>query len=251
MQGWKRISVIGLVAAIPLVSAAAIAFPKVGAWHTTATAASPGASDIYATGGASDWGITCANCHVKAAGLVDATVLPTPAWPLLNGMKSYSPAKSYSITVSLVGEHLNANIAPVGNAPPDNINSFALTMEDQNGKPQGVFSTDGTNPLFKRSSSAPECVAKNAALPAGFWEGQPPATYTTNNTGTTFLVGDCHAIVNLTIPNRTSWTFSWKAPAVGTGPLTIYYGLVDGSSHGTSSLDDDVKMGTIKLLEGT
>jgi hypothetical protein len=250
MKTWKRISVIGLVAALPLVSAVAIAFPKAGAWHTTANAASPGASDIFSTGGVSDWGLTCANCHIKAPGLIDATVLPTPAWPLLNGLKSYSPTKSYSITVSLVGEHLNANIAPVGGAPPDNLNSFALAVEDQNGKPQGVFTTDGTNPLFARTSTGPECTGKNAALPAGFWEGQQPATYVTNNTGTTFLVGDCHAIVNLTIPNRANWTFTWKAPKVGTGPLTIYYGVVDGSSHGLNSQDDDVKMGTIKLLEG-
>ena len=250
MKNWKRLSVIGLVAALPLVSAAAIAFPKAAAWHQSASAVSPGASDIFATGGVSDWGITCANCHIKAPGLINATVLPTPAWPTMGGLKAYSPTKSYVITVSLVGEHLNAGIAPVGNAAPDNLNSFALTFEDQNGKPQGVFTTDGTNPLFVRSSNGPECTAKTAALPAGFWETQKPTTYTTNNTGTTFLVGDCHAIVNLTIPNQTTWTFSWKAPKVGTGPLTVYYGVVDGSSHGTNSQDDDVKMGTIKLLEG-
>ena len=248
MKNWKRLSVIGLVAALPLVSAAAIAFPKAAAWHQSASAVSPGASDIFATGGVSDWGITCANCHIKAPGLINATVLPTPAWPTMGGLKAYSPTKSYVITVSLVGEHLNAGIAPVGNAAPDNLNSFALTIEDQNGKPQGVFTTDGTG-NFKVSSNAGTCLTKTSALPAGNWETQPPSTYNAT-TGTTFLVGDCHAIVNLTIPNRTNWTFTWKAPNVGTGPLTIYYGVVDGSSHGTNSQDDDVKMGTVKLVEG-
>ncbi|MEP7122563.1 MAG: hypothetical protein ABJE95_16695 [Byssovorax sp.] len=247
MKNWKRFSVIGLVASLPLISAVAIAFPKVSAWHGTANAVSPGASDIYGTGGVSDWGLTCANCHIKAPGLINATVLPPGGWPKKNGLNSYVPDTSYLVTVSLVGEHLAANApAPAYN----NLNSFALTAEDQNGKPQGVFTTDGTNPLFARSSNGPECLAKTAALPAGFWETQAPTTYTNNNTGTTFLVGDCHAIVNLTIPNRTNWTFTWKAPKVGTGPLTLYYGVVDGSSHGSNSQDDDVKMGTVKLVEG-
>jgi hypothetical protein len=248
MKTWKRISVIGLVASLPLVSAAAIAFPKAGSWHTSASAQTPGGSDIFATGGVSDWGLTCANCHIKAPGLIDATVLPTPAWPLMGGLKAYSPTKSYAISVTLVGEHLKVNDATL--PVPDNLNSFALAIEDQNGKPQGVFTTDGTNALFARTSTGPECASKNAVLPAGFWEVQPPATYTNNNTGTTFLGGDCHAIVNLSIPNKVNWKFTWTAPKAGTGPLTIYYGVVDGSSHGLNSQDDDVKMGTIKLLEG-
>lgn len=245
MKNWKRLSVIGLVAALPLVSAVAIAFPKAGSWHTAATAVTPGASDIFATGGVSDWGLTCANCHIKAPGLIDATVLPPGGWPKKNGLNSYVPDASYVVTVKLIGEHLAVNDAAF-----NNLNSFSLAIEDQNGKPQGVYTTDGTNPLFVRSSNGPECTAKTAALPAGFWETQNPPTYANNNTGTTFLVGDCHAIVNLTIPNRTNWTFSWKAPKVGTGPLTLYYGVVDGSSHGSNSQDDDVKMGTVKLVEG-
>jgi hypothetical protein len=250
MKNWKRLSVIGLVASLPLVSAVAIAFPKAGAWHTAATAASPGASDIYGTGGVSDWGLTCANCHIKAPGLINATVLPPGGWPKKNGLNSYVPGTSYVVTMNLVGEHLAVNDAAF-----NNVNSFALTAEDQNGKPQGVFTTDGTNPAFVRSSNGPECTAKTAALPplvAGVfsWEAQNPTLYTSHNTGTTFLVGDCHAIVNLTIPNHTSWTFSWKAPGAGTGPITLYYGVVDGSSHGLNSQDDDVKMGTVKLVEG-
>jgi hypothetical protein len=251
MKNWKRLSVIGLVASLPLVSAVAIAFPKAGAWHTAATAVSPGASDIYATGGVSDWGLTCANCHIKAPGLINATVLPPGGWPKKNGLNAYVPDASYVVTVNLTGEHLAVNDAAF-----NNLNSFALTVEDQNGKPQGVFTTDGTNlNKFLVSSNSASCLAKTAALPPLIvgvfsWENQQPMTYTKNQTGTTFLVGDCHAIVNLTIPNRTDWTFTWKAPKVGTGPLTVYYGVVDGSSHGLNSQDDDVKMGTVKLVEG-
>jgi hypothetical protein len=51
-------------------------------------------------------------------------------------------------------------------------------------------------------------------------------------------------------PNTTTWTYSWTAPAAGSGPLTVYYGVVDGDANGKSSLGDDVKMGTIKLVEG-
>ena len=246
MKNWKRFSVIGLVAALPLVSAVAIAFPKVSAWHGLATAVSPGASDIYATGGVSDWGLTCANCHIKAPGLINATVLPVlpmAGWPKKGGLNAYVPSTSYQVTVTLVGEHLAVNDATF-----NNLNSFALTIEDQNGKPKGVFTTDGMG-SFKVISNLGACLTKTSALPLGNWETQPPSTYN-NATGTTFLVGDCHAIVNLTIPNRTNWTFTWTAPAAGTGPLTVYYGVVDGSSHGLNSQDDDVKMGTIKLVEG-
>ena len=49
----------------------------------------------------------------------------------------------------------------------------------------------------------------------------------------------------------TSWTFKWTAPAAGAGPVTIYYGVVDGDHAGTDSKNDDVKQGTIRLNEGT
>ena len=68
--------------------------------------------------------------------------------------------------------------------------------------------------------------------------------------GTTYMVGDCRAVFNRDIQNITSWTFSWKAPAQGTGPVTLYYGSVNGDTCGDSSLDDDVKVGSIKLVEG-
>jgi hypothetical protein len=254
----KRLSAFGLVSAVVLASAAAVAFPKTVYYSNDATnqahGGSAGASNIYGTGSTRDWGITCALCHVKAAGLIDATVLANPSFTVM-GVKKYTPLALYTITVTLVGEHLNPGdmTMPV----PDNLNSFALTAEDQNGATAGVFTTDADGSIagFKVSSNSAACTAGNSVLPPQpgcpicGWEDQPVNKYNAG-TGTTALVGDCHAIINLTIPNRTAWTFKWQAPKMSTGPVTLYYGVVDGNSHGTNSQDDDVKIGTVKLMEG-
>jgi hypothetical protein len=67
------------------------------------------------------------------------------------------------------------------------------------------------------------------------------------------LYGDCHAITGFGAPKRmvniTTWTFSWQAPAAGAGPITLYWGVVDGDCV-MDSFGDDVKTGTLKLTEG-
>lgn len=227
-----------LVSAVVLLSApTAFAFPFLASWITpsaTPRGVTPqqraGAGGIYGTGSAKDRGILCAHCHIKGAGTIDASVTPAPAWPQLGGMNSYSPGATYTITVKLLNEH---NLPKV-NTPNDNLNGFALTAETQSGVTAGSFTTD-TNPVISSAS----CMTTAPAM--------TPAT------GTTYLLdpsGKCSFVVYIPRPNTTSWTFNWTAPAKGSGPVTLYYGVVDGDHDGSSSLGDDVKQGTIKLVEG-
>jgi len=48
----------------------------------------------------------------------------------------------------------------------------------------------------------------------------------------------------------TQWSFSWTAPARGTGDVTIYGGVTDGSCDMTS-LNDDGKMIKVILSESS
>ncbi len=123
----------------------------------------------------------------------------------------------------MTGEHRGLN---QGN---NNLNGIAATFENQAGKVAGVLTSDA-------GASSSNCVANYPAQnPAG---------------KTTYIYGDCHGIIYVPVPNATAWNFSWTAPAAGAGQVTMFYGVVDGDANGKSSLDDDVKMGTVKLLEG-
>lgn len=217
-------------ASVVLSAAAAVAFPFGKSWHDPAHGSQSnggraGAGGIYGMGSASDFFITCANCHTNGKGLIGATITPTPAWQKVNNQDAYKPGQAYSIKIDMTGEHLGLN---QGN---DNLNGFAATFEDQGGKVKGTLASD-TSPAVS-SASCP------AAYPA-----QDPAS------GTTYVYGDCHGVIFIPRTNTTSWTFTWTAPAAGAGQMTMYYGVVDGDHHGKSSLDDDVKMGTLKLAEG-
>jgi len=225
----KRAVVSMLAAAFVLSGTAALAFPFGRSWHdpsngTQTTGGRAGAGGIYGMGSATDYGITCAHCHIGGKGQIGATITPTPAWTKVNNQDGYKPGQMYSIKVNLTGEHLGLN---QGN---NNLNGMAITFENQGGKVTGLLTADS-------GVSSANCQANYPmANPAG---------------KTTYIYGDCHGIVYVPVPNATSWTFSWTAPAAGAGQMTVFYGVVDGDAGGKSSLDDDVKMGTIKLVEGS
>jgi len=192
---------------------------------------------IYGTGGASDWGVTCALCHTKAAGAVDAMVAPNPGWQLVNGSPGYKPGQQYAITVTLLNEQK-------GKATPStNLNGFALTIENQNGQGVGVFANDSAVPITTSNCTNARILGanENNLITAGV---------------TTYLIspntagGGCYTVVFVPKQNSTVWNFKWTAPPAGTGPVTIFYGVVDGDKGGTDSKGDDVKQGTIKLVEG-
>lgn len=227
----KRNVIASMISASLVLSATvAIAFPFGKSWHDPANGSPSnggraGAGGIYGMGSARDHFITCANCHINGKGTIGAKITPTPAWQKVNNQDAYKPGQSYTIKIDLTGEHAGLN------QMNDNLNGFAATFEDQGGSVKGTFTSD-TSPAV----SSANCPANYPA--------QNPAS------GTTYVYGDCHGVIFIPRPNVTSWTFNWTAPAAGAGQLTLYYGVVDGDHNGKSSLDDDVKMGTVKLVEG-
>jgi hypothetical protein len=183
--------------------------------------ADPGAGGILGMGGARDYTITCANCHVKGAGQIGLTLTldgaPPPAM--------YRPGHTYQVTAAITGEHLFC-MDPSMNAT-GNHNEIGFTAEDDSGNVAGGFGAD-----YGSSASCPQAPPDNQTF-----------------TGTTLTYGDCHG-VNTTGGNVTSWSFSWTAPAAGSGRVTLYYVGVDGNCM-MDSFNDDVKVANVKMGEGT
>ena len=193
-------------------------------WFAPAAGKNAGGNGIIGTGGALDHNITCANCHMKAESKIDLALAFTPPLPSVGGQPTYTPGQTYQVAVKLVGEHLGINGC---GQYLTHVNNFAATVENASGKLAGVLASDSG----QSSSSCP----KDLPMPIN---------------GTTVVYGDCHAVISSGGENMTAWSFAWTAPAAGSGGLTLYYGAVDGDCD-MMSMNDDVKMGTIKLGEAT
>jgi hypothetical protein len=202
---------------------AALAWDGPALWFDSPVGALPGGGGIIGTGSARDFNITCAHCHTGAEGKIDAKLDFMPPLPSVGGQQTYEPGQTYAVSVSLLGEHLGAYCEQY----MMHVNNVAVTVEDAGGKGAGVLTSDGG----ESSSSCPKTLPDPVK-------------------GSTVLYGDCHAIVSNGMENMTEWSFSWTAPSAGAGPLTLYYGIVDGDCD-MSSRGDDVKVGTIKLGEAT
>lgn len=211
-------------AAISGATADAFAWDGPALWYQDSAGKSPGGGGIIGTGGATDHNITCANCHVEAKSQIDLKLDFTPPLDLVGGQTVYSPGQTYQVAVSLVGEHLGTGAC---GQYLTHVNNFAATVEDQSGKVAGTLMSDAGQ--------------SSAACP----QGMPDPKL-----GTTILYNDCHAVISSGAENLSNWSFSWKAPASGSGPITVFYGAVDGDCD-MMSMGDDVKMGTIKLGEAT
>ncbi len=211
-----------------LMSASAFAWDSASLWYDPAEGAKatpydimPGGGGVLATGGQSDFAITCANCHIKGAtgyGAIGLTI--TPALPTM-----YKPGMKYDFTVKMTGEHLGMGMCD--QYVLGNINQFAMTFEDAAGKPVGTLSTD-----YGTSSACPKAAPD-------------PKTFK----GSTYLYSDCRAVISTPEPNRTSWTFSWTAPTKGSGGITAFWGAVDGDCMMDSKMDD-VVVGNGQMGEG-
>lgn len=235
----RKLIIVLLQAVFLCAAPSAFAFPFLNSWHTpaatpsgTATQARAGAGGIYGTGSSRDFGISCAHCHIKAPGKIDVTITPTPAWNMKNGMPAYVPGAKYDITVTMIpgaGGELKGSVAT------NNLNGFAATFEDASGNAVGMLTTD-TNPVITSQNCTATAPATNPMV------------------GTTYLYGTagaCYNIVFIPRPGPTTvWKFSWTAPAAGKGQVTMFYGVVDGDADGSNSQNDDVKQGTLKVLEG-
>lgn len=240
----KPIPAVLLLAAMS--SSVALAFPADQYWHLASAGDTPngttydplgiigtnraGAGGIYGSGGARDFGIKCSHCHVETAGepygLIDGRIDASPAWAILAGDDAYQPGLTYTLTVTLENEH------HVNAVHPDS-NGMTVAIEDANGASAGVLVSDSG----QRSDACPV--------------NQP--VFDAAETATTFLYGDCHAILPILTPatarQRTVWTFDWVAPSAGAGDLTLYWSVVDGDTAAEGSLHDDAADGTIALRE--
>jgi hypothetical protein len=191
---------------------------------------SPGGGGIFGTGGARDYFITCANCHVNdqnQQGQIDLAVMFTPPLTVTAGQSSYKPGQLYQVSAQLTGEHLG--LSGCGPYVNGNVNNMVATVEDASGRTAGLLASDS-------GQSSASC----------------PATAPMVTTGTTIMSGDCHAVAAQSgkpAANRTQWYFSWTAPAAGSGALTMYWGAVDGDCK-MDSFGDDVRVNRLTMTEG-
>ncbi len=125
----------------------------------------------------------------------------------------------------MTGEHLGLS-GCMGSPPAANNNNFAFAAEDASGNVAGSFTAD-----YGDSTSCPSSY--------------PPSSFG----GGSLVYGDCHAVLT-SGADRTTWSFTWTAPAAGTGSVTLYYAAVDGDCM-MNSLNDDVKVSTWPMGEGT
>ncbi|MFT3764287.1 MAG: hypothetical protein QM820_02005 [Minicystis sp.] len=193
-------------------------------WYADAAGKMPGGGGIIGTGSARDRSITCAHCHMNAAGQIDVKLDFSPPLPTVGGQATYAPGQTYQVSVQLVGEHLGQSGC---GQYLTHVNNFAAAFEDVSGQPAGALASDS-------GQSSKSC---------------PPAVPSPIN-GTTVLYGDCHAVTSSGKESTSAWSFSWTAPAGGTGAVTVYYGAVDGNCD-MMSMGDDVKVGKMKLGEAT
>jgi hypothetical protein len=192
-------------------------------WFDDAAGATPGGGGILATGGVQDHNITCAHCHTKAQNLIDLKLAFTPPLPTVGGQTTYEPGQKYQVDVKLTGEHLGLSNCVQGQS---NLNHFVATFEDGDGNVVGSLASDS-------GQSSAAC----------------PPTAPTMPSGTTLTFGDCRAVFS-SGKTQTAWTFTWTAPPKMSGPVMVHYGAVDGDCDMTS-MNDDVTVGTMKLLEAT
>lgn len=224
--------ILGAILTVAIAGATLAAMPFNRSWHESATGVAgtnrAGAGALYGTGGRGDKGIKCSHCHVKGAGTIGMTMTATPPFTIVGGDTKYTPGTRYTITVVMTGEHRNPG-------PTNNKNGAAVAIENASGQRAGRFIADAGQDTTACPQQNPYPGAPGAVTPA---------------TKTTFMYGDCHAVLPLDRQGLTSWTFDWVAPAAGAGDLTMFVGMVDGDTGGESSLDDDTLDRAIKLYEG-
>lgn len=218
------------------------AFTSTWAWHGSASGPprgypndTVGSGGIYGTGGASDHGMVCGDCHIPTnhdgtpvSQSVDLSVTPSPAFGDRGGEWAYTPGQRYTITVRLHGEHLRDGWGS-GRPGGESINGFGLTIEDASGTPVGRFVSDA-------GQDSDACPPSDPGPTAG---------------ATTLVYGDCHGVLYQPHLNLDTWTFDWIAPTGGSGDLQLFVAVVDGNEIHETSLGDDSLARVYALREGT
>jgi hypothetical protein len=178
-------------------------------------------------------GHDCAVCHTDPPRRVRMAIDADPVAIFAEG---YQPGTTYKLRVRLVGEHAAVEALSAGDAcqpPVDHRcddNGYALEIADAVGAPRGTFAPLGADGSC--GGAAPAVDAASEVLAAG---------------DAVVHSGYHHGL--------DAWAFCWKAPAAGTGPLTIFAAAVDGNGgDGTAenpsdTVGDDVVSGRVPLLE--
>jgi hypothetical protein len=240
-SNWSRRLLCGFSFVLPLVGATAVAdaFPFGFSWMQPADSNTPAGNDntpgraggggIWATGSHFDKGIDCQSCHIKAAAdkdkVIGVNIVATPNWddPDDPTKKLYVPGQSYTLTLTLTNEQKLP-----GGGIPHTLNGFAATFEVEDTQQRaGVLKSDIAG-------------VDSSSCPATFPNPAP-----TN--GTSYVYGNCQAIVYIPKDEATTWTFGWTAPSSNVGPVRLYYSVVDGDAHGKSALDDIVNTNSIVI----
>lgn len=213
---------------IAFTATAALAWTLERHWEAQVTSGEGAAHGIYGTGSPTDEKMLCGDCHVRLApdaGAVSLTFQFTP--PLGAGAtQTFAPNTQYTVTATMTGEHVRGT-TPTGLT---NANGFVARFETATNQAAGTLRSDTT------PGSCPTMVPSNIATLAG----------------TSYAQGNCSAITHrgagrLGITNAISaWTFRWTSPPASAGPITVWWGVVDGDGH-ENSLNDDPKNGSFVI----
>jgi hypothetical protein len=190
----------------------------------------PGGGGIVGTGSVSDGYARCVDCHVEPLQRIDLAITTDPPFEASAETRFYEPGQAYDVTVLMTGETLGLTGCQAGTT---NNNMIAAAFEDLNGMRVGLLASDSGQ---AQGTSCP------STRPA-------PSSVTR---GTTLLFGDCSVVLTRDeLPGGTTqWMFRWTAPARGTGDVVLFAGGVDSNCNMTS-LDDDAKMVSLTLSEGS
>lgn len=195
----------------------------------------PGGGGNWATGGKSEFGVSCIMCHVPPDGgfaqRISVTITSNPAFGTApDGGKGYTPGAGYVIDVTMGNEHLG--FKPDGGNTSHNM--FAATFENQAGAYVGTLASDTG-------------FAKGGNCPAVLTQAHFNA-YDAGSTTVTFA--GCNAISGRTRGangHKSAWRFRWTAPAAGQGRVFMYWGVTDGDGD-EKTIGDDTLEG-ITVLE--
>jgi hypothetical protein len=227
--------------ALPVALLFAVALPAL-AWDGPAlweepTNADYGGGGVWGTGGKNDFGINCTHCHKRPANMptasVDAQFAFNPVPQMVNGARAYKPGQRYTVTVTMTGETLGLS----GCNGMANNNGFSTAFELANGQRAGKYASD-----WGQSSDACPSILPSYVNSGGY------TIYVTDGGTSTF--GNCHAVASTSLDGQSSRYFFWTAPAAGSGPVTVFYGVVDGNCD-MNSQNDDSRASSFVLAEGT
>lgn len=204
-----------------LFSAPVFAWDDFQMFDEPTTGPTSGGGGLFGTGGKRDSSMTCAACHVKAPGRVDVQLTFTP--PLEAG-GGYKVGRRYQVVAALKGESLGRSFGACGQYLMS-MNGFVATFENTVGARVGRLESDS-------GQDSTACPPKIAGTPVG----------------STVTLGTCDEVIGNNVEDLTQWTFYWTGPPAGTGPVTLFWGAVDGNCD-MKSTGDDVKTGRQSMAE--